>query len=502
MDKYKVPERLPFSKKRLPVKVIVSYITDYVIIVVLVVAFSALDAVEPFHQHFSLQNYTLHYPFAEKERVPVPLAAFLSVGCPAIIIFIYTIIVDGIFSHHKAQGMPGAKRRLLNGRYRLKDRLWELNCGILGLLLSVGAAVTITGALKNATGKPRPDLIARCKPPAGTKDPDPFQLSTSDICDKSVAHAILKDGFRSFPSGHSSTAFAGLFYLSLYLAGKLHVFDNRGEVWKALIVLIPSLGAALIADSRIMDARHHPFDVITGSLLGIGTAWVSYRQYFGPITDSWRKGRAYPIRTWGRDPVHPAERQDSLYEKSVEPMRTPVRPDIEAANTSYEPSTDSAQGNVFREQVHRSQGQRRAEYGADAPMPSSSTGPYNPPNPYRSHPKPRGAEHDGYAASSSEDEASHDQGFELQQQYTLSDPHGTRDQFSGNETAYRGAESSATAPERVPGVLSATAQGLRNDAVSPVSDIMAPPAPPPQLLEQHASRKPVGLVETYAPGAK
>lgn len=53
----------------------------------------------------------------------------------------------------------GVKR--LSGRYRFKDRLWELNCGILGLGLSVGAAFTITGALKNAIGKPRPDLIDR-----------------------------------------------------------------------------------------------------------------------------------------------------------------------------------------------------------------------------------------------------------------------------------------------------------------------------------------------------
>jgi len=53
-------------------------------------------------------------------------------------------------------------------------------------------------------------------------------------------------------------SFAGLFYLSLYLAAKLHIWDSRGEVWKIFVVIIPSLGAALIAASRIMDARHHP----------------------------------------------------------------------------------------------------------------------------------------------------------------------------------------------------------------------------------------------------
>lgn len=81
--------------------------------------------------------------------------------------------------------------------------------------------------------------------------------------------------------------------------------DNRGETWKTLIIMAPILAATLIAVTRIMDARHHPFDVITGGFLGIVCAWVSYHQYFPPITEAWRKGRAYPIRTWGTEPPHP-----------------------------------------------------------------------------------------------------------------------------------------------------------------------------------------------------
>ena len=38
----------------------------------------------------------------------------------------------------------------------------------------------------------------------------------------------------------------------------------------------PIIGAALIAISRIMDARHRPFDVITGSLLGTLTAFCAF----------------------------------------------------------------------------------------------------------------------------------------------------------------------------------------------------------------------------------
>jgi diacylglycerol diphosphate phosphatase/phosphatidate phosphatase len=128
---------------------------------VLMAIFTIVDKIPPYHQPFSLENYTLHYPFAEHERVPVPWLCVYVILAPAVIIALYTMVIDGLFSHQMEMpvGRSGIKR--LSGRYRFKDRLWELNCGILGLGLSIGAAFTITGALKNAIGKPRPDLISR-----------------------------------------------------------------------------------------------------------------------------------------------------------------------------------------------------------------------------------------------------------------------------------------------------------------------------------------------------
>jgi diacylglycerol diphosphate phosphatase/phosphatidate phosphatase len=102
---------------------------------VLILGFLALDAVEPYHQQFSLKNYTLHYTYALKERVPVPALLIICVVAPAIVIAIYTLVIDGIFSH------KGSGRKT----YTFKARLWELNCGILGLLLAVGASFVITG---------------------------------------------------------------------------------------------------------------------------------------------------------------------------------------------------------------------------------------------------------------------------------------------------------------------------------------------------------------------
>jgi len=89
----------------------------------------------------------------------------------------------------------------------------------VAVLLSVSMTGTITQLVKVAVGRPRPgksscvlvyltylkdiiDLISRCKPALGSEDPL-WGLSTADICTQTVSK-ILEDGWRSFPSGHSS----------------------------------------------------------------------------------------------------------------------------------------------------------------------------------------------------------------------------------------------------------------------------------------------------------
>jgi hypothetical protein len=142
--------------------------------------------VTPFHQHFALQNYTLQYPYAVRERVPIALALTISCAGPIVVIALYTLVIDGFFSHRrKIEGYKNV--------YKLSDRLWELNCGILGLLLAQAAAFAMTGTMKNLVGKPRPDLIDRCQPRSGSVDPPVFGLSSVEICTQ-TSKAILTDG--------------------------------------------------------------------------------------------------------------------------------------------------------------------------------------------------------------------------------------------------------------------------------------------------------------------
>lgn len=162
----------------------------------------------------------------------------------------------------------------------------------------------------------------------------------------------------------------------------MHIMDNKGEVWKMFLVMFPCLGATLIAVSRIMDARHHPFDVITGSLLGILCASISYRQYFPSLSEPWKKGRAHPIRSWGTEPAYPG---------------------------AYGPTDSTA--------ALRNPEDDRMHEPAPSEVPESAPPPQTYPalNPYAPSVYSRPAREDTWSSSSEEDVAN---GFEMRPGYT------------------------------------------------------------------------------------
>lgn len=216
-----------------------SYVVDYLVVLVCIAGFSILDLAEPHHQQFSLSDIYLQQTYAVHERVPAFDAAIIAILVPIVVMCFWCLTFEG--------GVI-TKRRL-----DFQSRLWEVNMSVLGLALSVCLALVTTNIFKNTVGRPRPDFIDRCQPVTDAVNlVAAYGLSNSSICQQSN-HAILKDGFRSFPSGHSSTSFSGLGYLAIWLSSKLRVLDGSGQVWKIVLVAVPMLAASLIAISRIMD---------------------------------------------------------------------------------------------------------------------------------------------------------------------------------------------------------------------------------------------------------
>lgn len=153
-----------------------------------------------------------------------------------------------------------------------KHRIRLIHMSLMGLLLSTLINGVITDLLKIWIGNPRPDFLARCIPAAGTPT---GKLVGIEVC-TSDNMAVLQEGFKSTPSGHSSNSFSGLLYLSFWLAGQLSVARPGAPLYRVIIVILPVILALYVAASRTADYRHHFSDVISGSILGSLIAYLCY----------------------------------------------------------------------------------------------------------------------------------------------------------------------------------------------------------------------------------
>ncbi|GAA5855261.1 hypothetical protein JCM8547_009007 [Rhodosporidiobolus lusitaniae] len=172
--------------------------------------------------------------------------------------------------------------------------LHDVHHAVLGLWSSRELMRVTVEFIKNRVGRLRPDFLSRCAWSAT------LQACTGDDW-------LVKDGRRSFPSGHSSTAWQGLLFLALYVAGKNGAFAYFNPPIPSLIPLsgprtsrLPPLLRSLLAShllrlilacsplvlaiwiplTRLEDNYHHPTDVATGSFIGAVCALGGYLSYF------------------------------------------------------------------------------------------------------------------------------------------------------------------------------------------------------------------------------
>ncbi|KDQ33706.1 hypothetical protein PLEOSDRAFT_1052550 [Pleurotus ostreatus PC15] len=201
------------------------------------------------------------YPL-RKEIIPIWAAALIAFFVPFFFICLFQ-----------------ARRRSMN----------DLLTTTMGVLKSLITAAVFQVFIKWLIGGLRPHFYAVCRPsvPAGAA-PSGNGFS-SLMYDRRICTGDKKqinDALESMPSGHSTAAFAGLIFLSLYLNAQLKVMSAHNPAyWKTVLFFAPILGAVLIAGALTIDEFHNWYDVVAGGIIGSITAYVAFRQTFAAVFD-------------------------------------------------------------------------------------------------------------------------------------------------------------------------------------------------------------------------
>ncbi|KAJ0174311.1 hypothetical protein K1T71_010457 [Dendrolimus kikuchii] len=128
---------------------------------------------------------------------------------------------------------------------------------LFGFLLNL----IVVQVLKLLVGSPRPHFFETC---------DPKELATckgseyvsSYTCNK--AH-WLSQSDRSFPSGHTSLAVHAGFFVAYYLHRRTSCSQRLNAVTVLQVICVVT--AIFCGVSRIMDHRHHWWDVLAGAVI-------------------------------------------------------------------------------------------------------------------------------------------------------------------------------------------------------------------------------------------
>ncbi|CAL3969798.1 hypothetical protein PZA11_007626 [Diplocarpon coronariae] len=168
---------------------------------------------------------------------------------------------------------------------------WDVNNATIGLLYSLITAAVFQVFLKWLIGGLRPHFLTVCKPNVPITGEATGNGLRQIMYDRTICtgdESEIDDSLESFPSGHSTAAFAGFVFLYLYLNAKLKVWSNyHPAMWKLIAIYAPILGATLIAGALTIDEYHNWYDCLAGAIIGTIMAFSAYRMVYASIWD-WR----------------------------------------------------------------------------------------------------------------------------------------------------------------------------------------------------------------------
>ena len=146
-----------------------------------------------------------------------------------------------------------------------RKRYIDIHATICAHSFALALTAATTDLIKNYVGYFRPNFFEVCEFDGETCEND------------------SNNPRRSFPSGHSSSAFCELTLLTLYIYNKYGRPRGSNEFRRrfiSVLSLLPMGLATAVAASRVVDNKHFPADVTAGALLGASIASFCYKIWF------------------------------------------------------------------------------------------------------------------------------------------------------------------------------------------------------------------------------
>ncbi|KAF2161046.1 hypothetical protein M409DRAFT_70106 [Zasmidium cellare ATCC 36951] len=164
--------------------------------------------------------------------------------------------------------------------------LRDLGNAIFGVQFSLATSALMHVVIASVVGGLRPNFYDVCKPKGKEEHGEGWEMEVLDRDACTGEDRMVDYAFSSFPSGHSTAAFAGFVFLFLYLNAKFKTFSNyRPPYWALVATWAPILAAIVIAGQCIVDHSHHWYDVLAGAFLGTLMAFSAYRMVYASIWD-------------------------------------------------------------------------------------------------------------------------------------------------------------------------------------------------------------------------
>ncbi|XP_065569558.1 putative phosphatidate phosphatase [Artemia franciscana] len=170
--------------------------------------------------------------------------------------------------------------------------------------------MTAVEVSKTIISEPRPHFLDTCKPNITEETCIGDLYITSYSCLSGNKPRKITDSQKSFPSGHAAVSFFAAFYMIWYLSKNLDWIQSY--LLKPVLQLLWVLLALICSLTRIIDKRHHWWDVLAGAVFGNVVALIIVMQSKSELSKPVAVERSLPNNTTiaNDSPMHAIQQED------------------------------------------------------------------------------------------------------------------------------------------------------------------------------------------------